>query len=67
MTVAKVEELRWNISGTKGAEEYTFVYGTPLGRPTSRWVDNIKIDLIEDGLVWTGLIWFRAEKSGGLL
>jgi hypothetical protein len=30
----------------------------PLGRPTHKWVDNIKFILkIHDGVVWTGLIW----------
>jgi hypothetical protein len=24
----------------------------PLGRPRRRWVDNIKMDVIEDGVVW---------------
>jgi hypothetical protein len=27
--------------------------------------DNIKIDLREDGAVWTGLIWLRIGTSGG--
>jgi hypothetical protein len=31
------------------------------------WEDNIKMDLGEDGAVWTGLIWLRTETSGGLL
>jgi hypothetical protein len=53
----------------------------PLGRPTRRWVDNIKIDLREiewdgvdridlereDGMLWTGSIWLRIGSSGGLL
>jgi hypothetical protein len=26
----------------------------PLGRPRRRWVDNIKVDLRRDGMVWTG-------------
>jgi hypothetical protein len=42
----------------------------PLGRPTRRWVDNIKEYLREigwDGVVWTGLIWIRIGTSGGLL
>jgi hypothetical protein len=39
----------------------------PLGRPRCRWVDHIKMDLIEDGVVWTGLIWLRIGTSGGLL
>jgi hypothetical protein len=32
----------------------------PLGRPRCRWVDNIKIDLVEIGLGvvdWIGLAW----------
>jgi hypothetical protein len=40
----------------------------PLGRPRRRWVDSIKMDLIEmDGMVWIGLIWLRIGTSGGLL
>jgi hypothetical protein len=35
----------------------------PLGRPTRRWEDNIKMD----GVVWTGVIWLRIETSGGPL
>jgi hypothetical protein len=35
----------------------------PLGRPRRRCVDNIKMDLRYDGIVWTGSIW----TSGGLL
>jgi hypothetical protein len=26
----------------------------PLGRPRRRWVDNIKIDLKRDRMVWSG-------------
>jgi hypothetical protein len=40
----------------------------PLGRPTRRWVDNIKMNLIEIGwVVRIGLIWLRIGTSGGLL
>jgi hypothetical protein len=39
----------------------------PLGRPRCRWVDNIKMDLRQDGMVWIGLKWFRIGTSGGLL
>jgi hypothetical protein len=39
----------------------------PLGRPRRRWVDNIKIDLRHDGMVWTGSIQLRIGTSGGLL
>jgi hypothetical protein len=39
----------------------------PLGRPRCRWVNNIKIDLRWDGVVWAGLIWLRIGNGGGLL
>jgi hypothetical protein len=41
---------------------------TPLGRPRSRWVDNIKMELGEVG--WgdrTGLVWLRIGTGGKLL
>jgi hypothetical protein len=40
----------------------------PLGRPRSKWEDNIKIDLQEVG--WealTGLMWLRIGTDGGRL
>jgi hypothetical protein len=40
---------------------------SPLGRPRPRLVDNIKMDLRWDGMVWIGLIWLRIGTSGGLL
>jgi hypothetical protein len=39
----------------------------PLERPRHRWVDNIKMILEKDGLVWTVSIWVRIGTSGGLL
>jgi hypothetical protein len=40
----------------------------PLGRPRSRWVDNIKWILERyGGMVWTGSIWLRIGSGGGLL
>jgi hypothetical protein len=39
----------------------------PLGISRRRWVDNIKIDLREIVVVWTGLFWSRERISGGLL
>jgi hypothetical protein len=38
----------------------------PLGGPTSRWADNIKMDLGEKGwrggVVLTGLVWLNQDK-----
>jgi hypothetical protein len=38
----------------------------PLGRPSRRWVNNIRMDLGE-GVMWTGLVWLRIETGGELL
>jgi hypothetical protein len=40
----------------------------PLGRPTYRWVDNIKMDLLEielGGVNWIGLA--EVDRGGELL
>jgi hypothetical protein len=40
----------------------------PLGRPRSRWEDNIKMDLQEVGWrAWTGSSWPRIGAGGGHL
>jgi hypothetical protein len=40
----------------------------PLGRPRRRWQDNITMDLQDVGWgAWTGLIWLRIGRDGGLL
>jgi hypothetical protein len=40
---------------------------TPLGRERHRWVDNIKMDLVEIRQCgWTGLVWIRIGTSGEL-
>jgi len=39
-----------------------------LGRLRLRWEDTIKMDLQVVGCgAWTGLIWLRIRKGGGLL
>jgi hypothetical protein len=35
----------------------------PQGKPRHMWMDNIKMDLREDGMVWTGLNWLRIGTS----
>jgi hypothetical protein len=40
----------------------------PLGRPRSRCVDNIRMDLGEwDGVMWTGLVRLKIGTGGELL
>jgi hypothetical protein len=39
----------------------------PLVRPIRRWIDNIKMDLLEIGVLWTGLVWLRIGTGGELL
>jgi len=40
----------------------------PLGRPTSRWEDNIKMYVQEvDVGVWTGSFWLGIGTDGGHL
>ena len=40
----------------------------PLGKPSRRWEDNIKLDIQELGWrTWTGLIWLRTGTGCGLL
>jgi hypothetical protein len=51
---------------------YRILVGEPegkrqLGRPRRRWTKNIKMDLRQNGMVWSGLTWFRIGTSGGLL
>jgi hypothetical protein len=34
-----------------------------LGRPRHRWLDNIRMDLVE---MWTGLVWLKIGTGGEL-
>jgi hypothetical protein len=38
-----------------------------LGRTKGKLVDDIKMDLRENGMVWTLLIWLRIGTNGWLL
>jgi hypothetical protein len=62
------------VCSTNGAKRnaYRILVGKPegkrpLGRLRHRWVDNIKMNLREDGVVWTVLICLRIGTCGGLL
>jgi hypothetical protein len=41
----------------------------PLGKPRHRWVDNIRMDLVEVGWCddWIRLAWLRIGTGGELL
>jgi len=52
-----------NVQGFVG----TTVGMRPLGRPRRIWEDNIKMDRIQDGDTWTGLIWLRIWTGCGHL
>jgi hypothetical protein len=74
--VIKSRRMRWAGQVARmeeGRGAYRILVGRPegrrpLGRPRRRWKDNIKMDLQEVGWgAWTGLIWLRIGKGGGLL
>ena len=54
----------------KGSVVYRVLVGKPegkrpLGRPSLRWEDNIKLDLRKwDVGAWNGLIWLRRGTGG---
>jgi hypothetical protein len=73
--IMKSRRMRWArhiaLMGEK-RNAYRILVGKPegkrtLGRPRRRWVDNIKIYLGHDGMVWTRSIWFRIGPREGLL
>jgi hypothetical protein len=39
----------------------------PPGRPGCRWINNIKMNILEIGVLWTGLVWLRIGTGGELL
>jgi hypothetical protein len=39
----------------------------PLGRHRRRWEDSIKMNLKDNGRVWTGFVWVTIGSIGGLL
>jgi hypothetical protein len=52
----------------RGKEERVYVTDRPLGRSRRRWMDNIKMDLVEIRLVmWTAMAWLRIGTSVELL
>jgi hypothetical protein len=56
--VAQMEEKR---------NAYTIMMRKPEGRPGLRWVDDIKMDLRYDVVVWTVFIWLKIGTSRGIL
>jgi hypothetical protein len=73
----KSRQVRWAGHVARMGEErkvYKVLVGKPegkrpLGRPSRRWEDVIRMDLRELGLggVWIGFDWLRTGTGGGLL
>jgi hypothetical protein len=58
-------ELTWETRGVYKVWWGKFKGMRPLGKPRSKWKDNIKVDFKE--FVNTGLICFRIRTIGGVL
>jgi hypothetical protein len=69
--IIKARRMRWAGHVARMGEKrntYRLLVGKPegsrqLGRPRSRWLDNIRVD----GVMWTGLVWLRIGTGGELL
>jgi len=75
LQVLKSRRMRWAGHAARmgeGRGVYRVLVGKPggkrpLGRPRCRWVDNIKMDLREMGVVETGGSWLMIGTDGGHL
>jgi hypothetical protein len=74
--IIKLRRMRWAEHVARMGNKintYRFLVGKPEGerplrRLRHRWVDNIKVDLVEVGcLMWTGLVWLKTGTDGELL
>jgi hypothetical protein len=71
--VIKARRVRWAGHVARMGEKrnaYRLLVGKPEGRrplrrPRRRWLNNIRMDLVE--VMWTGLVWLRIGTSGELL
>jgi hypothetical protein len=67
--IIKLRRMRWARHVAQMGENinaYRLLVGKPerkrpLGRPRRRWVDNIKIDLLEIG--WSGVDWIDLAQD----
>jgi hypothetical protein len=59
--ITKAKRMRWTghvVRSSKKRNAYRFLVGKPLGRSRRRWLDNIRMDLVEVGCCdvdWIGL------------
>jgi hypothetical protein len=69
--IMKSRRMRWTRHVARMREKrnaYRLLMGKPegkrpLGRPKHKWVDNIRIDLVEVGWDWSGSGWGQVESS----
>jgi hypothetical protein len=63
--------MRWAghvaLLGAKRNAYRTLVGKAERKRPRYRWMDNIKIDLRQEVMEWTGLTWLSIGTSGALV
>jgi hypothetical protein len=68
--IMKSRRMRWLGHVARMGEKrnvYRLLIGKPEGkrplrRPRRRWVDNIRMDLVE--MLWGGVVWLRIGTSG---
>jgi hypothetical protein len=73
--IIKARRMRWtgHVAGMgEKRNAYRLLVGNPegrrpLGRPRRRWLDYIRMDLVEVAVMWTGLIWLRIGTSAEFL
>jgi hypothetical protein len=69
--IMKTRRMRWAGHLERMVEKrnaYRLLVGKPegkLGRPRRRWLDNIRVDLVEVG--WGDVVWLRIGTGGELL
>jgi hypothetical protein len=74
MRTIKSRRMRWAGHVARMGRKrnvYKILVGKPeekrlLGRPKYRCVDNVKMDLTENGMLWIGSIWLGIGITGGL-
>jgi hypothetical protein len=73
--IVKSRRMRWAGHVARMGEKrnvYRLLVGKtegkrPLGRQRRRWMNSIKMELLENRMLWAGLVWLRIGTGGELL